>query len=322
MNRPMELNIWGGDWGLPSVDLHCLEVMAYAKFSGVPLQTCVTNNPFWTPNGRLPVFKHGKQVLSSFPEIAAYLRKKNFSADFGLTPKQCAEVVAYTQLLKAQLYLALQYVWWVDTKNYVELIRPWYAKALPLPYNYYYPGRYEREAKTHLEALYDQDDDPLTIESYVYGEAEKCLTTLSVRLGEQDFFFGSHPTSLDATVYAYLAPLLKVPFPSPALQNYLKACSNLVKFVVRITQRYFPYAIQEYEAKKTAEEGTRAKTTDSESDFPNRRRNQILAGLFATVAMTGYALSTGLVQVSARDDLGERLDDYEELFESADNEES
>jgi metaxin len=78
----------------------------------------------------------------------------------------------------------------------------------------------------------------------VYGEAEKCLTTLSTRLGDQEFFFGSHPTSLDATVYAYLAPLLKVPFPSPALQNYLKACPNLARFVVRITQRYFPYAIQ------------------------------------------------------------------------------
>lgn len=78
----------------------------------------------------------------------------------------------------------------------------------------------------------------------VYREAERCLTTLSVRLGDEDFFFGSHPTSLDATVYAYLAPLLKVPFPSPALQNHLKSTSNLVKFVVRITQRYFPYSIQ------------------------------------------------------------------------------
>jgi len=78
----------------------------------------------------------------------------------------------------------------------------------------------------------------------VYREAERCLNTLSVRLGDEDFFFGSHPTSLDATVYAYLAPLLKVPFPSPALQNYLKSTSNLVKFVVRITQRYFPYSIQ------------------------------------------------------------------------------
>lgn len=297
MNHPMELYIWRGDWGLPSVDLHCLEIMAYAKFSGVPLQTCVTNNPFWTPNGRLPVFKHGKQILSGFPEISAYLRRKNFNADFGLSHKQCSEVLAYTQLLRGQLYFALQYVWWVDTKNYIELIRPWYAKALPFPCNYYYPGSYEREAKQNLQALYDQDDDLQSIETFVYGEAEKCLTALSTRLGDQEFFFGSHPTSLDATVYAYLAPLLKVPFPSPALQNYLKACSNLARFVVRITQRYFPYAIQEFDAKKSAGSGAQGETPESVSDFPNRRRHQILAGLFAAAAMTGYALSTGLVQV-------------------------
>jgi len=53
----------------------------------------------------------------------------------------------------------------------------------------------------------------------------------------------------------------------------------------------------EYEAKKSAACGAQGKTTDSESDFPNRRRTQILAGLFATAAMTSYALSTGLLQV-------------------------
>jgi hypothetical protein len=53
----------------------------------------------------------------------------------------------------------------------------------------------------------------------------------------------------------------------------------------------------EYEAKKSAAGGARGKTTDSESDFPNRRGCQILAGLFATAAMTSYALYTGLLQV-------------------------
>jgi hypothetical protein len=53
----------------------------------------------------------------------------------------------------------------------------------------------------------------------------------------------------------------------------------------------------EYEAKKSTAGGAQGKTTDSESDFPNRRRTQILAGLFATAAMTSYALSTGLLQV-------------------------
>ena len=26
MNRPMELDIWKGDWGLPSVDIECLQI--------------------------------------------------------------------------------------------------------------------------------------------------------------------------------------------------------------------------------------------------------------------------------------------------------
>ncbi|CAA9994671.1 unnamed protein product, partial [Nesidiocoris tenuis] len=51
--------------------------------------------------------------------------------------------------------------------------------------------------------------------------------------------FGSHPTQIDAMLYAYLAPLLKAPLCSTSLQNHLKACTNLNKFVSRISQRYF-----------------------------------------------------------------------------------
>ena len=54
-------------------------------------------------------------------------------------------------------------------------------------------------------------------------------------------FFRS-PSSVDAVMYAYLAPLLKAPYPNNALQNYLNNCDNLVKFVVRISQNYFPQA--------------------------------------------------------------------------------
>lgn len=78
----------------------------------------------------------------------------------------------------------------------------------------------------------------------IYSSAEKCLTALSIRLGESDFFFGSHPTSLDAVVYSYLAPLVKAPFPSNVLQNHAKACTNLLKFVNRITNRYFHHDIK------------------------------------------------------------------------------
>lgn len=73
----------------------------------------------------------------------------------------------------------------------------------------------------------------------IFKKANKCLTCLSFRLGNDDYFFGNEPTSLDAFVYGCLAPLLKAPFPSSVFQNHLKANTNLVKFIDRITRRYF-----------------------------------------------------------------------------------
>merc|ERR1719461_758854 len=87
------------------------------------------------------------------------------------------------------------------------------------------------------------------IETAVHKNAEECLNMLSERLGEENFFFGQAPSSADALLYGYLAPLLKAPLPNPTLQNHLKASVNLVSFVVRITQSYFPNTALEYDKK-------------------------------------------------------------------------
>lgn len=155
----------------------------------------------------------------------------------------------------------------------------------------------------------------------VYSDAEKCLTLLSNRLGESKYFFGNQASSLDAIIYSYLAPLLRAPFPNPTLQNHLKACNNLVSFVIRITQKYFPaisegvffiikssgivykykyfrhfnnsFDFLEYEKKQKEE----AQKKQLEEEFPHKRRNQFFASLIAAFAMVMYAISSGLVQV-------------------------
>ncbi|XP_015601462.1 metaxin-1 isoform X2 [Cephus cinctus] len=295
------LDVWKGDWGLPSVDSPSLQILAYAKFSGVPLDVHATNNPFRTPNGQLPVLRSGLNTLDSINDIIALFKQKNYNADISLTPRQCAEIVAYDTMIREKIYPALQYIWWIDQRNVNDLIRPWYAKAVPFPLNFYYHGKYEAQAKSMMESLYPTEDNNAVIENGVYSEAQKCLTLLSTRLGESEFFCGSQPTSFDAIVYSYLAPLLKAPLPNPALQNHLKACTNLAKFVSRISQRYFGDIHLEYEKEK-AEENARKTRRDSESEFPNKRRNQFFAGVVAVLAMLGYALSSGVVKVTIKDD--------------------
>ena len=122
------------------------------------------------------------------------------------------------------------------------------------------------------------------------------MNLLSTRLGESEYFFGSFPTTLDAIVYSYLAPILKIPLPNAALQNHLKGCTNLENFVTRISVKYFEDEYKSFEKQKSTKCSEPMKT-DSESDFPHKTRNQILAGLFATVAMLTYAISNGILEV-------------------------
>lgn len=73
----------------------------------------------------------------------------------------------------------------------------------------------------------------------IYDRALQCVIAVSHRLGTQEFVFGNHPTSIDATLYAYLAPLVKVPFPNTKFKNQVLSHNNLVKYVTRISQRYY-----------------------------------------------------------------------------------
>jgi len=56
---------------------------------------------------------------------------------------------------------------WIDKKNLDELIRPWYCKALPFPFNFYYPGRFERQAQSLMQSLYPMEDNINVIENDV-----------------------------------------------------------------------------------------------------------------------------------------------------------
>merc|ERR1712071_739462 len=158
----MEIDIWKGEWGLPSIDVQCLQVMTLAKFSGAPLKINTTNNPLRTPTGSLPVFRHDDECLTKVGDISSHLRRTNHNSDYELSPKQCAEVLAYSQLICEKLSPALKFVWWMDAKHL-------------------------------LGSLYNDDEDLSVIETAVYKEAEECITLLAVKLGDKDFFFGQTP---------------------------------------------------------------------------------------------------------------------------------
>ncbi|XP_068231703.1 metaxin-1 isoform X1 [Palaemon carinicauda] len=313
----MELHVWEGDakWGLPSMDLKSLQMLAYVKFSGAPVTIVKSSNPFRSPTGQLPVFKCSEGAFSEFSQVTTFLRKQNFSCDHELSAKQCSEVVAYEHLLREKLYPALVYLWWVEPKSYYDVIHKWYFSSMPFPHKFWYPGKFHKGHTDLINSIFDDSCDTHTIETELHKQAQECLTMLSNRLGDREYFFGRSPSTIDALIFSYLALLLKVDLKVQVLQNHIKACPNLSRYVTKAIQRYFPSDFRaEEHHKRKGHKRSDIRDSPAKDDIPNKGRNLLLSGLIAFTAMFGYAIAAGLVQV----DMGEppvEDEDYDYEYE-------
>ncbi|XP_048583753.1 metaxin-1 [Nematostella vectensis] len=306
----LELFSWPGDFGLPSVDIPCLAVLSYAKFAGCPLKVN-RSNKFWkSPTWEFPVMKSGEEMLTSPYKIMDHLRQKNFNADYQLTAKQGADTLAFIALIEDKLLPAMHYTLWVDSKNYVEFTRPMYARKLPLPLNFFVPGRIANQKKLRIGHKLDPEEEEANgeLENMLFKEAIECLTHLSVLLGDKDFFFGESPTTLDAVVFAHLALIWRAPsLPNNKLANYLKGYDNLYNFCGRILQRYFPPDPEDPQQYKPSP------THPSLDEDPYQKRKMWLSVGIAVVAMVTYAVLSGLVQIEYKKDEKQETGDDELL---------
>ncbi|KAM6328021.1 metaxin-3 isoform 4-T4 [Alca torda] len=247
MAAPMELSCWGGDWGLPSLHPESLTVMAYAKFSGAPLTVNTISNSWRAPKGDVPVLISEDIVISQPAKILNFLRKQKYNADYELSAKQGADTLAYIALLEEKLLPALLHTFWVEAENYCSVTKPWFASRIPFPLSLYLPGKMSREALNRI--LLTRGGPPpysLTeVEAQIYRDAKECLNLLSKRLGTSQFFFGHTPTTLDAFVFGFLAPIYKVCFPRVQLQEHLKQLPNLCRFCDDILTCYFRLTVSD-----------------------------------------------------------------------------
>ena len=55
----------------------------------------------------------------------------------------------HTDMRSQQLmntFLPQLHLWWIDGKTYVDFTRPWYAKIMPFPLNFFLPSRKQKAA--------------------------------------------------------------------------------------------------------------------------------------------------------------------------------
>ncbi|CAG8570203.1 8284_t:CDS:2 [Diversispora eburnea] len=161
------------------------------------------------------------------------LFRKGLDADEHLNSRQKAD---------RKVYDALLFSWYVDSKNFTEEIRPLYAKLLAFPIRYFTPTQLRDAAKARLErygvvtvgdlgVLLDKDKkmDRVALESY---------DVLLKKIGNNEYFFGDQPSTLDVIVYSHLSLHLYAKLPHPNLSIILNnEYPRLARFCNRMKNR-------------------------------------------------------------------------------------
>ncbi|CAH1154681.1 unnamed protein product [Phaedon cochleariae] len=283
-----QLVVYDGDFHLPSLDVECLKSILYTTIAAVPVQVRVLNSVKQCAFHSAPSFVHKNLQFRTFNDAVLYLRTLNYNLDSKLTAKQSSECLAITNLVLSKLKPVLEFCYWLDQRNCEEFTNIWFMKALPFPFNFVHTRRFRERALDLIETLHPTETNLDCIKEHLQMTATDCLSHLSTRLGSSDYFYGSSPTSLDVVVYSYVAPLMKIPFPSNEFAGVLSMWPNLTSFVKRIDAAYFPNLPRGSKYLKLEE---KPKTSDDEVSY--------VAILILTVSATslalGFAFSRGFI---------------------------
>uniref|UniRef100_A0A1Q3F9P7 Metaxin n=1 Tax=Culex tarsalis TaxID=7177 RepID=A0A1Q3F9P7_CULTA len=317
----MELYVYRGEWGLPTIDYDCARVLAYLKFSEAKVTVNFNGNPFSSPDGMLPylVTDTGRKI-AGYTKIVEYLQTRGCDANAQLETQNFIVINGCIQYVFENLYPYFLYSLWGDPKN-VDTTRTLYAKRIPIPFNFYCPRKYvvkTNELTRSLAGFCLEDSVELHDVADMLLSAKKCINWVAEKLGDNQYLFGDTPSEIDAVLYGYFSVLLKLTLPNNALQNHLKQCSKLVKYVDRITTIYFAKEGFHSSTSSTASSsassnGTSSKPkeqsestkptqhdgTQKDEDTPyERKKRYVVSGIFATIAMVSYAFMSGILTLS------------------------
>lgn len=281
-----QLLVFDGDFSLPSIEPESIKSILYCTVTGVPIEVNTFNSYKTAFNKVPPVLIHKNLRFKDYEQIVAYLKTVNFNLDSELEPLERSECLAMTNLVQSKLKPVIEFNYWIEHRNSNELMNIWFMRSLPIPFNYYYTRHFRDRATDFMESLYPSETDTEIVKEYIQRAAIDCLSSLSARLGNEDYFYGKKPTSLDVTMYAYIAPFLKIPFPLNEMNNVISMWPNLVNLVKRIDSTYFPELPKGSKYLKFEDQ---AKTNDDDVSYAAI----VILTISATTLMLGFAYTRG-----------------------------
>lgn len=277
---PITLSIWKGDYGVASVDPQCLTALTIFKFQNMDVNVEYARYPEVNP---LPQLSYDTKTVNGSNVLVD--AAKLSEADLSISRQ--SELLAYKYYFSQCFEPAFFFDCWINEINHNYAIKSWYYKVIAFPYNYIYIKRQQSLARERYLTFFGPSNLDEKLAEY-YAGAGLCLKDLAGLLNDnRTYLFGEYPSSLDAQVYSYFMIASRMPSPDPRIQNLIKDHQVIMRYLRRITLKYYPNLNDSYKYVQPIN------TMDSTSVT-----TVAFAAIVAGTAMVYYAYNVGILNTN------------------------
>jgi len=211
----------------------CLKLEVWLKMAGLPFTVARATDPRKAPGGKIPYARLGDELVGDSARIIERLRRAHgVTLDDGLSDEQRGRALAITRLVEDHFYFILVYARWLDDAVWPRLRQGFFGR-LPAPLRWFIPEMARRNVAEQLR----QQGTARRAPEEIYAAAEDDLSALAGLLGDQPWFLGDQPRSVDAAVYGQIGTALFHPLET-RLKPMIEQHDNLVAYAGRMREAY------------------------------------------------------------------------------------
>ena len=221
----------------PNLSPFCTKLDMMLQLSGLEFTREMAMDPREGPKQKVPFIEDNNGRLGDTQFIEAHL-KSAYNVDLlsALSPHDAALGRMIMGTVEEQLYFIIVYSRWQIETNWPIMEEIFFGHMPPEPRSEIAPQALEMMRN----ALRGQGIGRHS-EEEVFALGARIIDDLATLLGDNAYFFGDMPTSVDASVYGGLINLVGNPVPTP-LAAHIKSHGNLSAYLDRISAKYFANA--------------------------------------------------------------------------------
>ena len=223
-------------WGVPfnTSAPFPLKLETWLRIAGIPYEFVIANDPNKGPKGKSPWVEIGTEVMGDSALIIETLEGRlGINLDAHLDAQQQAIAVSVQRMLEEHYHQCFEHQLFFG-KGAKERLQE-FAATMPIPLRWLVPTVLKRTFTKQLHARGMGRHS----EEVIIAQGKSDLDALSVLLGDQHYFLGDQPSSIDACVFGFLGVSLYVAGDNP-LYTYGASIENLMRYCERMRARYYP----------------------------------------------------------------------------------